>query len=201
MTHHDMIGFLKERFLKEAVVPDAAKGYVVVESFNLAIDPDILSLASRCWAREFHTHHDIDAIVGLPDAGARLVSILADSLRIPSILPAKRTQTVPGAWKQVVSWSNTSFTMDVADQQSHIGFVKPGMKILLVDDVVAYGDTAIAAIQALKAHGADIVGLCVLFDKVWQGGVEAIRSTTGVETTSLIRIEAITNDGQLQLKG
>lgn len=199
MTTLDKLDFLKRKFLECAFVKDAAKGYIVAKEFNISIDPDLLEFASRCWAEHYHHGMHIDAVVGLPDAGARLVSLLAQKLQVKAILPSKRTITVPGAWEDVVSYSNSSFTMDNTELRSHIGFVKPGMKILVVDDVVAHGNTAIAAIKALQKAGVEVVGLAVLFDKVWQTGIETIKEKTGVETFSLVRIHDIDSNGQVHL--
>ncbi len=199
MTTHDKLTFLKQKFLSTAFVKDAAKGYVVVKEFNLSIDPDILQFASRCWAEHYHQDTHIDAIVGLPDAGARLVSVLGEMLRVKHILPSKRTLVIPGAWENVVSFTNKSFTTNQEEIKSHIGFVKPGMRVLLVDDVVAHGTTAVAAIKALQQAGVEVVGLAVLFDKTWQGGIEVIKKETGIEAYSLISITTITPDGQFEL--
>jgi len=199
MTNNDKLLFLRQKFLKYAFIKDIEKGYVVVKEFNLSIDPDVLEFASRCWAEKYHHDTNIDAIVGLPDAGARLVSVLGEMLRVKSILPSKRSEIIPGAWEDVISYSNKSFTTGRDDIKSHIGFIKPGMRVLLVDDVVAHGNTAIAAIQALQAAGIEVIGLAVLFDKVWQKGIDLIKEKTGVETYSLIRIQEITADGKLEL--
>ena len=199
MTTADKLDFLKQKFLKAAFVKDAHKGYVVVKEFNITIDPDVLEFASRCWAEKYYPDKNIDAVVGLPDAGSRLVSILAQKLQVNSILPSKRSPQVPGAWEDVVSYTNSSFTMDKTEVVSHIGFIKNGMRVLVVDDVVAHGHTAIAAIQALQKAGATVVGLAVLFDKVWQQGIETIQKETGVETFSLVRIQKIDEQGKIYL--
>ncbi len=199
MTTNDKLEFLKQKFLQSAFVKDATKGYIVVKSFNLAIDPDVLEFASRCWAEHYHHDTHIDAIVGLPDAGARLVSVLGEMLRVGSILPSKRTLVVPGSWENVVSYRNQSFTTNQDEVQSHIGFIKSGMRVLLVDDVIAHGNTAIAAIKALQAAGVEVIGLAVLFDKAWQGGLERIQTETGVKVFSLINIKKITPKGEVVL--
>ncbi len=199
MTTADKLAFLKEKFLNSAYVKDAQKGYIVVKEFNLSIDPDILSFASKCWAEKYAELQPLDAIVGLPDAGSRLVSVLAEMLHVKSILPSKRTTTIPGAWEDVVSYSNASFTMGQDEVQSHIGFIKPSTSVLLVDDVVAHGDTAVAAIKALQKAEVHVAGFAVLFDKVWQKGIERIKAETGVEVYSLIRIQEIRADGQIIL--
>jgi xanthine phosphoribosyltransferase len=199
MTTQDKLDFLTHKFLQSAFVKDAEKGYIVVKNFNLAIDPDVLEFASRCWAEHYHNDTSIDAIVGLPDAGARLVSVLGEMLRVGSILPSKRSSIVPGAWEDVVSYTNSSFTMEQEEIKSHIGFVKPGMRVLLVDDVIAHGNTAVAAIKALQQAGVEVVGLAVLFDKAWQDGVTKIAQATGVEPFSLIHIQEITPTGEIRL--
>ncbi len=199
MTTLDKLEFLKHKFLESAFVRDAEKGYVVVKNFNLAIDPDVLEFASRCWAEHYHHDTHIDAIVGLPDAGARLVSVLGEMLRVKTILPSKRALVVPGAWEDIVSYSNKSFTTNQEEIKSHIGFIKAGARVLLVDDVVAHGNTAIAAIKALQAAEVEIVGLCVLFDKTWQKGAARIKEETGIEVFSLINIQKISADGTITL--
>jgi xanthine phosphoribosyltransferase len=199
MTTNDKLEFLKQKFLLSAFVKDATQGYIVVKNFNLAIDPDVLEFASRCWAEHYHHDTHIDAIVGLPDAGARLVSVLGEMLRVGSILPSKRTLVVPGSWEDVISYRNKSFTTNQDEVQSHIGFIKMGMRVLLVDDVIAHGNTAIAAIKALQAAGVEVIGLAVLFDKSWQGGLERIEAETGVNVFSLINIKKITPGGKVIL--
>lgn len=191
MTTDDKLTFLKQKFLQTAYIKDAKTGYVVVKEFNICLDPDILQFASRCWAEHYHHDSHIDAVVGLPDAGSRLVSLIGEMLRVKSILPSKRTSVAPGAWENVVSYSNHSFTTGQDEVMSCIGFVKPGMRILVIDDVVAHGSTAIAALKALQSAGAEVVGMAVLFDKLWQHGKEKVKQETGVDVYSLINIKEI----------
>lgn len=191
MTTQEKLGILQQLFLKGAFVKDAAQGYIVAKQFNLTIDPQILSIASQCWAEQYRSEKGIDAIVGLPDAGARLVPLLATMLHIPQILPSKRSVITPGAWENVVSFSNASFTTGLQAVASHIGFVEKGMRVLVIDDVIAHGNTAIAAIKALQKAGVEVVGMQVLFEKVWQGGSELIKKETGITPFSLIRIQEI----------
>lgn len=191
---HQLI--LREFFLKSAFVKDAKSGYIVAKPFNLCIDADILEIASRCWAHHYRKEN-IDAIVGLPDAGARLVSLLSNMLGIPTILPAKRSAIVPGGWEDVVSYENDSFTTGQKGVKSHIGFVQKGKRVLVIDDVVAHGDTAVAGLKALQDAGVEVVGMGVLFDKAWQGGLEHVEKETGIKVFSLIRLQTISPEGTI----
>lgn len=197
MNTRDKQEFLKKQFLQCVKIKNPQRGYLSVKEFNLAIDPDILQIASRCWAEQYRHDTHIDAIVGLPDAGSRLVSVLAEMLRPKYILPSKKTKIIPESWEDVVSYSNDSFTTNQKNIHSHIGFACKGQRILIVDDVVAHGTTAITAIKALQKAGIEVVGLAVLFDKEWQGGVKKIKKETGIDTFSLINIKKITKDGEV----
>jgi adenine phosphoribosyltransferase len=56
----------------------------------------------------------------------------------------------------------------------HADAVKPGEKILLVDDLLATGGTASAAIKLLKALDADLVGVSFLIELEALKGREAL---------------------------
>lgn len=56
----------------------------------------------------------------------------------------------------------------------HTDAVTEGEKVLLVDDVIATGGTAEAAIRLLKGVGADVVGFSVFIELAFLGGVSKI---------------------------
>lgn len=56
----------------------------------------------------------------------------------------------------------------------HIDAVLEGEKVLLVDDVIATGGTAKAAIQLLRHVGADVIGFSVFIELAFLGGIEKI---------------------------
>lgn len=98
-----------------------------------------------------------------------------------------------------MKFTNKSFTTGQDEVISQIGFLKPGMRLLIVDDVVAHGSTAVSSIKALQDYGVEIVGLAIIFDKKWQGGVAKVEKETGVLVFSLISIESISKAGKIIL--
>lgn len=56
----------------------------------------------------------------------------------------------------------------------HTDAVAEGEKVLLVDDVIATGGTASAAIRLLRGIGADVVGFSVFIELVFLGGAQKL---------------------------
>lgn len=188
---------LKKIFLEQSRVTNIEKGYIVAEHFNITIKTTILKLLAEVWADEYRDEK-IDAIVGLPQAGTALATALALELGAETILPTRK-YALPGSWQNVVTYHADSFTNGVDRVPSYLGGIISDENILMVDDVAAHGTTGVAAIKALQKAGVNVVGLAVIFDKIWQGGVERIQEETGVPVHSLIRISEITSDGQIKL--
>ena len=64
-------------------------------------------------------------------------------------------------------------------------FIKPGEKVILVDDLIATGGTAEAAVKLLQQMGADIVAACFIIDLPGIGGrkkLEALGASAILET-------------------
>lgn len=68
----------------------------------------------------------------------------------------------------------------------HTDAVSPDEKILIVDDVVATGGTAAAAIRLLRRLGADVVGLSVFIELAFLNGADQL---DGVPLHALIRYD------------
>ena len=69
--------------------------------------------------------------------------------------------------------------------EMHLDAVAPGDRVLLVDDLVATGGTALAAIALIRSAGAEVVEACFVIDLPDLGGGSRIRAD-GVETYALI---------------
>lgn len=56
----------------------------------------------------------------------------------------------------------------------HVDSAHAGEKVLLVDDVIATGGTAAAAIRLLRGIGADVVGFSVFIELAFLGGAQML---------------------------
>ncbi len=64
--------------------------------------------------------------------------------------------------------------------------VRPGSEIILVDDVLATGGTAVAAVNLLQKIGAKVVGATFLIDLPFLGGAEKLYDL-GIPVASVVK--------------
>ncbi len=71
-----------------------------------------------------------------------------------------------------------SYTLEygVDEMEMHEDGVQPGDKVLLIDDLIATGGTAAAAIKLLRRAGAEIVAAAFVIDLPELGGADKIRA-------------------------
>lgn len=81
-----------------------------------------------------------------------------------------------------------SLEYGVDEMEVHADAVKPGDKVILIDDLIATGGTATAAVTLLKRLGADVVAACFVIDLPDLGGADKIRAL-GVPVRTLIAFD------------
>ncbi|UYY59877.1 adenine phosphoribosyltransferase [Sphingomonas sp. S2-65] len=70
----------------------------------------------------------------------------------------------------------------------HADACTPGARVLLVDDLIATGGTARAAVRLLRKAGAEVAQAAFVIDLPELGGAEALRGD-GLAVTSLVAFE------------
>lgn len=194
-------GFLKQEFLGQARVIDADRGYISVSSFNLRIKPAVLQAAAKLITRQFK-NDQIDTIHGIPHSGNYLATAVALALSNVRLHSSRKDQNITASWKDVYRQEVRSFTTSTAGMDVFSGinlsFVKKGDRVLLLDDVCAKGETGYKIVKGLQERGVKVVGFAVLFDKVWQGGLEYVASL-GVKVFSCIRVKSISAHDKIEL--
>jgi len=196
------LDFLRKEFLQEAKVIDAQRGYISVSSFNLRMKPEVLAAAAKLIA-DFFKNDKIDTVHGIPHSGNYLATAVALALdgqvRLHS---SRKDQNIPASWKDVYRQEVRSFTTSTAGMDVFSGinlsFVKKGDRVLLLDDVCARGETGYKIIKGLQERGVKVVGFAVLFDKVFQGGLDYVAGL-GVKVFSCIRVNKIGSNDKVEL--
>jgi len=70
----------------------------------------------------------------------------------------------------------------------HVDACTPGARVLIVDDLLATGGTALAAVRLVRRAGGEITGARFMIDLPELGGAAAL-ATAGIEAMSLIAFE------------
>ena len=121
----------------------------------------------------------IDFVVGIESRGFILGAAVADRLGI-GFIPVRKPGKLPG---QTISVSyELEYGVDALE--IHHDAVASGEKVLIVDDLLATGGTAQAAVSLLKESGAQVVGLAFLIELDELGGRSKLE---GEQVSSVLR--------------
>lgn len=107
----------------------------------------------------------IDKVVGIDARGFIFAAAVADRLGA-GFVPVRKKGKLP--WKT----RQTAYALEYGESvvELHDDAVAPGERVLLVDDLLATGGTAAAAVQLLDELGADIIGISFLIELGFLGG-------------------------------
>ncbi|OGG11700.1 hypothetical protein A2Z00_00750 [Candidatus Gottesmanbacteria bacterium RBG_13_45_10] len=197
------LAYLREEFLRDAKVLNSDRGYISVSSFNLRMKPEVLHAAAIVISNEFKNDH-IDIVHGIPHSGNYLATAVALELDHKVRLHSSRKdQNIPTTWKDVYREEVRSFTTSgdylTVFSGINLSFVQKGDRVLLLDDVCATGETGYHIVSGLQKRGVEVAGFAVLFDKIFQGGLEYV-SSLGIKVFSCVRVEKIGKGDSVTVK-
>lgn len=123
---------------------------------------------------------DADLIVGIEARGFILGAALAQALGL-GFVPVRKAGKLPGRTVGI-----DYFLEYGTDRlELHEGQVTDGARVLLVDDLIATGGTALAAAQLLREQGATVLMALFAIDLPDLGGMAALEAD-GVVSSALI---------------
>ena len=125
----------------------------------------------------------IDKVVGLEARGFILGGAVAHQLTT-GFVPIRKKGKLPGA---VISQAY-ALEYGEAVMEIHDDAIRAGERVLIVDDLLATGGTASAAIELCRRLGADVLGAAFVIDLPELGGRRAIEAL-GVEVHALCEFE------------
>ncbi|RLS95620.1 MAG: adenine phosphoribosyltransferase [Planctomycetota bacterium] len=162
-------------------VPDFPKpGIVFKDVTPLLADPAGLALAIELMANPFRNER-IDIVVGPESRGFIFGTAVATSLSA-GFVPVRKPGKLPYHTRSI------EYALEYGTDRLHVHIdaVKPGMRVLLVDDLLATGGTLAASLQLLGEGGlgATIVGASVLIELEFLKGRANLG---GMRTESILR--------------
>ncbi len=101
-----------------------------------------------------------------------------------------RTSFVLIRKKGKLPYKTVSITYDLeygsAEIEMHIDAVKPGDRVIIHDDLLATGGTAVAAANLIKSQGAEIVGFSFVVELAFLNGRQLLEEFTS-NITSIVK--------------
>jgi adenine phosphoribosyltransferase len=167
-------------WLKDHVrdIPDYPRTGVTFRDITpLLGDPDAFRFAVDAIADRF-SGVDIDRVIGIEARGFILAAPLAYR-RGASFVPIRKAGKLPWA----VAREEYALEYGTDKLEIHRDAVHPGEQVLIVDDVLATGGTAAAAVRLVEGLGAEVVGLGFAIELLDLGGRDNLKT---YEVESLI---------------
>ena len=140
------------------------------QAFRRAVDELVQPFAGR----------KIDKVAGIEARGFILGGAVAHQLSV-GFIPIRKKGKLPH--KTVAVEYALEYGTDVVEM--HLDACAAGEKVMLIDDLIATGGTALAAIQLLKKVGAEVVAAGFVIDLPELGGADKLRAA-GVPVQALI---------------
>ena len=150
-------------------IPDfPEKGVVFKDITPVLGDPEAFASLIDSMSEPFHDQ-GITKVAGIEARGFTLATPVADRISA-GFIPLRKPGKLP--YETVKEEYELEYGMD--SLEVHVDAVLEGEKVLLVDDVIATGGTAKAAIQLLRHVGAEVVALSVFIELAFLGGATKI---------------------------
>jgi adenine phosphoribosyltransferase len=122
----------------------------------------------------------IDKVAGMEARGFILGGAVAHQLSA-GFVPIRKKGKLPHT-KVSIAYS---LEYGIDEMEMHEDAVRPGERVILVDDLIATGGTAEGAVKLLKQIGANVVAACFVIDLPDLGGAKKIRDL-GVPVRTLV---------------
>lgn len=153
-----------------------------------AITPETLDAATTLLSHEISS--DVDKVCVEEDKGMPIGVAIAMERELP--LAVARWYTY-----EIDAFDHLRTSVDIDSEyfsgRLYLNGVESGDRVTIVDDTISTGGTMIALIEAIREAGASVAEAHCVVEKHENGGVERVRSETGVEVTTAISIEVDTD--------
>lgn len=163
-------------------IPDfPKKGIMFRDVTSVLQDPEGLHLAIDEMQKLCGNPDDFDVIVGLESRGFLFGMPIAYNLHKPFVLVRKEGKLPCETIKQTYELEYGQATIEI-----HKDAIRPGQRVILVDDLIATGGTVAAAIQLIERLGGKVDRSVFLMELAGLNGRKALE---GYQVESVISYE------------
>ena len=150
-------------------VPDFPKPGITFKDITpLLADPEAFAEVVDRLAEPF-VGRGITKVVGIEARGFVVAAPVAHRLGA-GFVPVRKPGKLP--WETASEAYELEYGTD--ELEVHLDAIAPGEKVLVVDDVIATGGTALAAARLVEGLGGQVVGLAFLIELAFLGGADRL---------------------------
>lgn len=187
---------LEQRIIKDGEVLPG--NILKVSGFlNHQIDISLLDAMGAEFKRLFKDK-EVTKVVTIESSGIAIAYPVAREFGVPLVFAKKhQSKNVNEDVYKTVVYSFThgqDYTVVVSKK-----FIKPGDKVLIVDDFLANGKALEGLIDIIEQAGATVQGMCIAIEKGFQKGGDSLREK-GYQVESLAIVDKMTDDGKIEFR-
>ena len=181
---------LKERILRDGQI--LGGGILKVDSFiNHQVDAQLMNACGQEFARRF-AKIGATKILTAEISGIAPALTTAIALGLP-VVYARKTKPIPMPDQVYLTLAPSHTKGRMVELIISPEHLRPGEKVLIIDDFLATGATILGLVRLAQTAGADIVGVGALIEKTFEGGRAALQKLN-VPVEALARISALDDD-------
>lgn len=171
--------FNLERLIRD--VPDFPKPGIMFKDITpLLADAAALAATIEALVAPF-ADKSIDLVCGTESRGFIFAAAAAIKLGV-GFVPIRKPGKLP--WKTIREEYSLEYGTDGVEV--HCDAIKPGQRVLMVDDLLATGGTMSACCRLVEKLGAKVVGVTFVIELAFLPGREKL---SGYDVRSLVRVE------------
>ena len=187
---------LEERILRDGRA--LSEDVLLVDSFlNHQVDVDLMREVGAEFARLF-AGEGITRVATIEASGIAPAVMTAQALDVPMVILKKSKSSI--LQEGVIQTEVFSFTKNASYQLTlKAQFVRPGDRVLLIDDFLANGEAAFGGIRLLEQAGATVAGVGAVIAKAFQPGMGKLRAA-GYRVEALAAVQSL-SCGKISFEG
>lgn len=152
-------------------IPDYPKAGIQYRDISTLLGDERAFMVAVDALAEPHTGGRIDAVAGIEARGFIVGGAVAYRLGV-SFIPVRKGGKLP--WQTIREEYELEYGSDAVEM--HVDGVARGHRVLVVDDLIATGGTAMAASRLIEQLDAEVIGMSFIVELPDLGGSERLRA-------------------------
>jgi adenine phosphoribosyltransferase len=181
-----MLNDIEKKIIEDSIrdIKDFPKQGIVFKDITTLLNNKEAFGTLMSHLHERYKNYNLDFVAGIDARGFIFGAALAQMLHV-GFVPIRKKGKLP--YTTISQKYSLEYGIDEIEVHIDAFSAKDGARVLLVDDLIATGGTAVAAAQLIKQAGATCVEACFVMNIGFLNGEKKLKEIT--ETYSLLEVE------------